>query len=212
MPIQYPQNAGSLDFRIRVTQKGNPLDIFIKSIEAKIPNNIKLNYIKNKVLSHLQMYINAHRQRPSEEHTMFGSKEGFRYTLKNNLYNSIEASTTIVKTANGYALTIGEKRFLNTFAPYWYVMNSGANYKGGRFVPPPTVGYFGRGIGPRNGSKGDVFHHSPYFTGNGKYGGNRSYYITPRTFTPMYYLNEMAKVFTIEMQGLADDLKNRTQT
>ncbi len=209
MPISYPQPTGTLDFRIRVVQKGRPLDVFIKNFESKIPRHIKLSLIKNRVLNHLQMYINAHRQRPSEEHTMFGKKEGFRFTLKNNLYNCFEKSTNIVKTERGYKLGIGERRFLNTYAPYWYIMNSGAKYNGGRFVPPPTVGYFGRGKGPLQGTRGEVFHHAPYSARKSKYGGDRTYYIKPQTFTPMYYLNEMAKVFAIEMQLLANQIKQK---
>lgn len=209
MPISYPQPAGILDFNIRVRKIGRPLDVFIKSFEGKIPNNIKLSGIKKKVLDHLQMYINAHRQRASEEHTMFGKKEGFRFTLKNNLYNCFEKSTNIVKTANGYKLGIGEKRFLNTFSPYWYVLNYGNKYRGGRFTPPPTVGYFGRGKGPSQGIRGETFHHSPYGARKGKYGSDRTYYIKPTTFTPMYYLNEMTKVFAIEMQLLANQVRQR---
>jgi hypothetical protein len=209
MPISYPQSVGIMDFRIRVTKTGRPLDVFIKNFEGKIPDYKKLTGTKKKVLDHLQMYINAHRQRPSEEHTMFGKREGFRFTLKNNLYNCLEKSTQIIKTDNGYKLGIGEKRFLNTFAPYWYVMNSGAKYGGGRFTPPPTVGYFGRGRGPNQGSRGEVFHHAPYGVKGERYGSDRTYYIKPQTFTPMYYLNEMAKVFAIEMQLLANQVKSR---
>jgi hypothetical protein len=208
MPITYPMPAGQLDFRIRITEKrGRSIEKFIKSIEAKLPTYEKLDLIKKRVLDHLQMYINAHRQRKSEEHTMFGKEEGFRFTLKNNLYNCFEKSTNIVKTNEGYKLGVGERRFLNTYAPYYYVLNYGSKFNGGRFVPPPTVGYFGRGKGPNSGIRGEAFHHSPYGSRKGKYGSDKTYYIKPQTFTPMYYLNEMAKVFSIEMLTMAKEYK-----
>jgi hypothetical protein len=208
MSVTYPMPAGRLDFRIKVTEKrGRSIEKFIKTIEAKLPNNVSLTALEKKVLKHLQMYINNHRQRKAEEHTMFGKKEGFRFTLKNNLYNCFEKSTNIIKTNEGYKLGIGEKRFLNTYCGYWYVLNYGSKYNGGRFLPPPTVGYFGRGKGPNSGIRGEAFHHSPYSARRGKYGSDRTYYIKPRTFTPMYYLNEMAKVFSIEILTMAKRFK-----
>ena len=207
MPISYPQSVGIVNFRIRVTEKkvGRTINELIKTFEGKIPTYQKLTLTKKRVLDHLQMYINAHRQRPSETHDM---KSEDRFKAKNNLYNCIEKSTKIISEGNTHRLYIGEKTFLNTFAPYWYVLNYGNKYGGGRFVPPPTVGYFGRGRGP-SAVRGEVFHHAPYSGRKGKYGGDRTYYIKPQTFTPMYYLNEMAKVFAVEMQLLANQVKQK---
>jgi hypothetical protein len=184
---------------VRIQEKGRPISEIIKVFQNKIPSNVKMSGIKKIILKHLQMYINSQRKRGVEKHTMYGEKEGFRYTLENNLYNTIEAGTTLkeAKTGDGhykYELGIGEKKFLQTFARYWKVVNYGG------YVPPPTLGYFGNGKGP-NGTGRDVFHNVPYWKGTNPYPRNHnSFLMVPKKpITGMHYIEEMAKVMEIEL-------------
>lgn len=197
-------------YRIKIMQKGRPIRVFIKTNQGKLPSIIKLSVIKDKLLKYLQLYINAKRTRGIEEHPKVEGKGKWRierYTQRNNLYNTIEASSKILeeKTPDGHykqRLLLGNKTFLKQHAPYWRFLNYGG-------IPPTTIGYFGKGYPPKGGGR-DVFH----YTGN--YGGRpvksfKNFLMVPKKpVTGIHYLEEMAKVFEIELALIRQEfLRNR---
>ncbi len=197
---------GSSDYTIRIQRKGRPIQEVIKVFQNKMPSNVRLNRIKEQVLAHLQTYINSQKhydvmERPASE------EDVNRLTQRNNLYNTIEAGTTITEhiTPDGhykYYLSIGEERFLQEHAPYWKVVNYGG------YVPPPVIGYFGAGKAPR-AFAGEVFHATGKYKGTNPYTrSKKSFLMIPKKpITGMYYLEEMAKAFSIEMQLIKERIQ-----
>lgn len=192
---------------VRIQEKGRPIREIIKVSQNKIPSNIKMSSIKKTILEHLQMYINSQRSRPVEEHP---KKEGKveRFTQKNNLYNTIEAGSTLkeIKTPDGhyrYELGIGKKKELQLHAPYWKVLNVGG------YVPPPTIGYFGNGKRPMGGRGGEVFHATDGWKGTNPYTrSHNSFLMIPKKpITGMHYIEEMAKVMEIELALIRQQFK-----
>lgn len=202
-----------MKLRIKESGGANPTTL-LKTLEQKFSKeNIQrdLAAIKNKVLNHIAMYINSHRQRDVEQHTMYGEKEGFRRTLKNNLINTLKDGSSIQRfEGNRIGLGIGSKKYLNTYARYWYVVNYGRKFGGGVYIPPKTYGYFGTGERPiayfAMGGAKQAFHHTA--TGR-KRGETSSFLLQPnKPITPMHYLEEGAKVFEMEILLLEQRYKN----
>jgi hypothetical protein len=194
---------------VRIQEKGRPISEIIKVSQNKIPSNVKMSGIKKMILAHLQMYINSQRSRPIEEHPKQEGKVE-RLTQRNNLYNTIEAGTTLkeIKTEDGhykYELGIGEKRDLQLHAPYWKVINYGG------YVPPPTIGYFGNGKGPLAGGGGERFTATGGWKGTNPYtrGGNSFLMVPKKPITGMHYIEEMAKVMEIELALIRAEFNQR---
>jgi len=204
-----------LQLRLRITEtKGANPTTLLKSLEQKFSKEAiqrDLAVVKNKVLEHVAMFINANRQREVEQHTMYGAKEGFRFTLKNNLINVLREGSSIEHTEdNKIRLGIGSKKYLNTYARYWYVVNYGKKFGGGVYIPPKTYGYFGTGEKPialwAMGGKKQAFHHTN--TGRKKGEILPSLLQPNKPITPMHYLEEMTKVFEIEIALLEQKYRN----
>lgn len=192
---------------VRIQEKGRPINEIIKVFQNKIPSNIKMSGIKKMILGHLQMYINSQRSRGIEEHP---KEEGkiVRLTQRNNLYNTIEAGTTLkeIKTGDGhyrYELGIGRKKDLQLHAPYWKVINYGG------YVPPPTLGYFTGGKGPFAGGGRDVFHHTNGWKGTNRGEGNSFLMVPKKPITGMHYIEEMTKVMEIELALIREQFNQR---
>jgi hypothetical protein len=191
-----------MPIRIRITTRGTTRspEEFIGSVEQTFSSeNITRDLLatKNIILDRLSTFLDSHRKREIEEHT-----EYWRTTARNNLYHSIAEGTNIEQLGNNrYRLGIGRLKFLNAHSPYWFALNYGRKFSGGAFIPPPTKGYFGRGVAPGQG-KGEVFHHARTIPGS--YGKRTSAYlmIPQKPISPMYYLNDMVRNMRIEMKKL----------
>jgi hypothetical protein len=193
--------------RVRIQEKGRPINLIIASSKNKIPSNIKMSGIKKMILGHLHMFINSQRTRGIEEHPKQEGKT-IRLTQRNNLYNTIEAGTTLKEIKTGdrhyrYELSIGEKRDLQLHAPYWKVINYGG------YVPPPTIGYFSGGKGPMTGGGRDVFRHTDGWKGTNRGGGNSFLMVPKKPITGMHYIEEMKKVMEIELALIREQFKQR---
>ena len=190
-----------MDMDIKVRQRGKPVKDMIKTIAEQTFERTPeaLEEIKQAVLKSTRDFINSNRQRPAGTYASEFDKFR-RLTEKENLYNTLAESCSIERTVDGkYRLALGEHRFLNAHAPYWYVVNYGG------VVPPAAYGFFGSGSAPsRSYGKKQVFHKS-------KPGGKKKVWLmTPKNPIPaMRYLNHMASVFNKEI--LKFSIKSRSR-
>jgi len=207
--------------RVRITEgKGRWPSNIIKKIEQKFSSKHTqrdLARIKNVVLDHIDLFINSSRVRDKEKHT-----ESWRVAQQNNLVHALKLYSRVEDLGNNkIGLGIGSKRELQDGAPYWFVLNYGFKRSGGVYRPPRTTGYFGEGRKPGDFKGSNVFHHTkgwigqnPYQRGKqgrlkGKPNKGNSYLMLPMSpVTPMHYLEEMSKVFQIEVDLLEQSYKN----
>lgn len=184
-------------FRIRVRETGKPIFESIKSIEKDINKfNKTPNQFKKEVLDDVENYIDSHRKRSIEQHT-----EGWRLQTRRNLIAVLRLGSALFEYKDRWVLGIGEKAFLDQYAPYWYKVNYG-----GRIEMPNggVYGYFDNGKSPIGGIGGGVFHATggwrgtnPYQRGSsgrlkGKPNKGNAFLMKPmKSIPPMHYLNQM---------------------
>lgn len=179
---------------------------FVKSIEKTFDKERltrDLQQIKKNVLQAAKVYIKANRRRAAEKH-----QESWRVQQTNDLMAGLRASTKITLKNNKFQLSIGNKTYLRSTVPYWYVLNYGRKFTGGAYIPKPggksLWGYFGRGEGPLVNVSNQAF----YYSLKSNYNNKKVFKITPKKpVTPLYYLNEMARVMTLEVERVKQEYK-----
>mgnify|MGYP001587758083 CR=1 FL=1 len=208
-----PNLGLEVNFKIRVIERGRPIQETIKVVQTNIKHSRqRLDRIKDTLLTELNDYINAHRKREKERHQDYGPGGMGRraFTRENNLFNTIKATSYAYQRADGaYIMSIGEYRFLDQYAPYWYLINYGGRVPNeGQVVP----GYFGRGEQPSftgqrlaergHVGRGEVFHYVPRW----KKTSFRKFFMIPmKPIAPMYYLNYLARRFEEKIRLLERD-------
>lgn len=197
--------------RVRIHQDTSgkePVEI-LRSIELSFSDAIlkrDLEKVKRTTLDHTDRFIESKRKRDEGNAT-----EKWRLSQRRNLIKVLRAGTKIEQTRSSrFRLSIGNFSFLDKHAPYWYKVNYGGkiemNTPGGG-----VYGYFGRGESPMKGGMGQVFHAVKRVKGTNPYTrSSGSFSMVPiKPIPPMYYLNEMAKVFEIEMRLLKEQYKQK---
>jgi len=198
-----------ITYRIRVRKIGSPIHEVIKSIEDSfVPKLFEkdLAGIRNTVLKAGRDHINSNRKRDVEQHT-----EDWRTTKRNNLINTLEASTPpIVRKDKKVILDIGKKKFLDEHAPYWYKVNYGGKIE--MDTPGKALyGYFGFGNSPKTSGGRDVFHYQKNWKNTNIYNKYKSSFVMKpmNPIPPLHYLNKMAEVFDKEIHELINFYKNK---
>jgi hypothetical protein len=191
---------------LRVIRSGNldSLDVFIKTIQTAFGDEVlkkDLTAIEKNVLNAAETTINQNRKRDLKRHT--------------RLITVLRKSTDIEQMSkNRFRLGIGGKGYLQANAPYWYVLNYGhTTASSSPYIPPPMLGYFGRGRRPIKGVGKEIFHAnlSNPFSKN-PYGGGRVWQMVPGTpITPIHYLQAMAIALQKDMAALAIVCKKRAK-
>lgn len=188
----------TIGIRTTVRRVGKPIEdvIGVMKSKTKLPKIYTLDHITKELLKELRIFIDRNRNRSKEKHTEEeGPKGGERLTATNNLINVLAEGIYIKQTnKNKYELRIGEYRFLNKYAPYWYVLNYGKTKSGKRYKPPKTMGYFGTGQAPTK-RYGQAFHYTKNWK-NAVKGNKNAWGMVPNKYvTPMYYLNYLNQQF-----------------
>jgi hypothetical protein len=198
--------------RVRLSESDGPdPTTIIKVLEQRFSKKSglvdrDLANLKNKVLDHINMYINANRTRDRKK-----DSGGMIAALR---------SSSIVESldTNKVVLSIGNRDQLTAEVPYWYVLNYGKRWDTGEnYVPPKNYGYWGNSskYSTKNGGTGysiagggkEVWHHlsSPK-------GGFKSWKLQPnKSVTPMHWLEEMSLVFQIEVDLLEKAYKREIE-
>lgn len=184
--------------RTNIRKVGKPIEVVISTManKAKLPKIYTLDHITKELLKDLRAFIDRNRTRSKEKHIEEeGPKGGERLTATNNLINVLAEGIYIKQTnKNKYEMRIGEYRFLNKYAPYWYVLNYGKKYTGGRYRPPKTIGYFGSEKIPSKRT-GEAFHYTKNWE-KAMSGDRNAWGMVPKKYvTPMYYLNYLNQQF-----------------
>ena len=193
------------DFKIKVIEKGKNLFESIKVIEKDVEKlNMTPAKFKKLVLDDVEVYIKSNRKRSIETHT-----EKWRLKPRENLVAVLKLGTAFYQQSKDkWILGIGEKAYLDQYAPYWYKINYG-----GKIEMPfnGVYGFFDNGKSPVRGGMGGVFHATgkrknanPYSRGTtsrskgkkipGK--GNAFLMIPMKPIPPMHYLNRMSEKLT----------------
>jgi hypothetical protein len=170
-----------VDFKVEGARPKGFIEALGQSFSKPILNK-HLNKVRTDVLNDLQEFIQAHRKRKFEEHT-----EDWRETARNNLFNTIKASTD-VKDIGGseIRLGIGYISYLTKHAPYWQIVNYGGIIQSG-----PIFGKFDGGFGyskPMGDMRGGMQTFQKSYNGQ--------YLMKPmKPIPPMYYIERMKYIF-----------------
>lgn len=169
------------NFTIRVNRReiDKKLNIVIKSVREHFLNNMALDKdlenIKTRVLDDTEAYIDAHRKRAP-------------VPFKKRLIDVLRQTSFVEKLDKAtYRLSIGDKKVLDSEAPYWYIVNYGGIIGRGKNVF--FKGMFEDGA-PFQGGKGNT-----WFEGGTDFNG-KMYGMKPSNpIPPMHYLNYASNQF-----------------
>ena len=202
--------------KISVKYTGTPIEVKIKSMDVKLIGpqiERSLKGIRNHVIAEGRSYIDSHRRRVSAKGFQgAASKDPRRLTQRNNLINTIDKLSRIDQDKNGsYFLSIGERRMLDIYVPYWYKINYGGKIEmpvdPRTGLPGGVPGFFDRGVGPVKGGSRGLFHYTGRQFGGKKFKGRSFFMIPTKPIPPMRYLSRMARVFRDDMLKLAANMK-----